>query len=668
MIGKALVPFLILLLAMQAPAFAQTADLQKAATLYTSGKYEEAGKLFESIINAGNASKEVYSGAIDCALKLKQYGKASALTESALAKFGSNYDLELLQAQLYNQLGNTAKSISALEKTVKRYPDSTGLKITLSDLYTLRGSELYQNKKMEESAAALTTALRYNPKNPDARKNLIIIYLQEKKYKEALPYSKDAYRLFPNDKIIRQLYFETLIGLENFAEAVKVSEQIVKNSPDDIQAGLNNALLYRYNQEPQKALDKYAELRQKFPGSKEVYQAEISFLELASRYDTIIARYREFLVLNPGDKDMIIGLGKTYETRKSYDTARTVYSELIEKDIYRDAQLLIAETYVKENKNDTAISVYQKYLISGGKNPDAFTRINELLIKADRTAESREYLLRAVSVHPSKTEFTVSLAKSYYYGNQPDSAMMWLEKVKNFYLEFPEIPYITALIYLDRKDTSRALFQLTRAIKYSLEQTQKIQAQILGAVSGNNINNPDSVETAKSKGAELDAVTALLKDSFKRLKELQKPESYISTLKKLITDLPSAALLYLQRAKYLEETGSLTEAAEDYETALILSPSSDEVQMAAGNYYESRGENEKALIAFRKASSLNKKLSYPYSKIIDLAQKLGTLNEICDYWLKLYETDLKNSILREHLIEALHKAGRMKEAEKVINN
>ncbi|NUN10042.1 MAG: tetratricopeptide repeat protein [Ignavibacteriaceae bacterium] len=646
----------------------QQADLQRAASLYSSGKYEEAGKIFESLIDKGFQSRDIFSGAIDCALKLNQTNKALSLAEMAVAKLGSDYDLELLTVQLYSQTGNNQKAMSSLEKLIKRYPDSTSLKSALSDLHLMRGGEHYNKGKLTEAADAMIAALRYNTRNHDARKNLVVIYLKQKKYKEALPYATEAYKFQPGDKTSRQLYFEALIGNEKYDEALKVSEQIVKSSPDDMQAGLNNAMLYRYNQDGENAYARYAELRKKFPRAKEVYLAEIDFLELNKRYDIIIDRYREFLSLTPDDVDMLLGLGRTYENKKSYDTARTIYSELVAKDLYRDAQLLIAESYVKEGRNEDAIQVLEKYILSGGKNPASFERITALLRAAGDTERAKVFLLTAINVHPGKTDFVLSLAKQYYYDGKKDSSMIWLEKVKQNYIDHPEISYYTARIYADRNDTARSVFHFNRAVRYLLERSQQLQTEILASVSGGNINNPDSIGRAKVSGEELDTVSSVLKDSFKKLRSLMGPAEYLAALKKMIADLPQAALLYMQRGLYLFETGQAEEARADFETALLLSPSSDEVQSAAGDFYESRGENEKALLAFRKASSLNKKSASHYRKVIDLAQKLGTLNDVCDYWLKLYETDSKNSILREHLIEALHKSGRIEEANRIINN
>lgn len=647
--------------------FAQSDKLKEAASLYSSGKYEQAGKLFEEVINAGNTQREIFDGAIDCALKLKKFSHAIALTEKALTKFKSDYGLQVLLAQLYAQDGKAGKSISILERIIKQYPDSSGLRDFISEVFSMQGSTQYKANNFSGATESFRSAVKYNNRNREARINLIVLLLKNQDYKSALPYAKDGYSLFPGDKDISVVYLEILIATENFKDAVTVSERIAKSNPDDIKAGLNNALAYRYNSEPMKAYYKYAELRAKFPRSKEVYLAEIAFLELNAKTDTIIARYREYLALTPDDKEMITGLGKTYEYRKSYDTARTIYRELINRDLDRDAVLLIAECYAKENRKDSAAAVIKNYIVTGGKNPAAFVRISELLLTDGKDAEARIYLSRATKLFPSAPEFNITLAKSFVYGGMPDSALAVIEPVKQRYSEYPALSYLTGLIYAGYKDTAKAIFQFSRAIKFGIEQSGKLQAQIMASVSGNNMNNPDSIASARTKGNELDSVTSILKDSFKKLQALQNSEQYLTTLKKFITDIPYAGILYLQRAIHYRQLGRNDEAQNDFETALNLSPSSDEVQSEAGIYYEETGNIQKALDAYRKAASLNKKQAIYLRKCIDLAQQLNVLNDICNHWLMLHETDKRNTLLREYLIEALHKAGRIPEAQNIIN-
>lgn len=58
----------------------------------------------------------------------------------------------------------------------------------------------------------------------------------------------------------------------------------------------------------------------------------------------------------------------------------------------------------------------------------------------------------------------------------------------------------------------------------------------------------------------------------------------------------------------------------------------------------------------------------PYKALIDLYRRKGQIDQLIERWKARYRVRPKNDALREHLIEALHKAERFEEAQKIINS
>lgn len=56
-----------------------------------------------------------------------------------------------------------------------------------------------------------------------------------------------------------------------------------------------------------------------------------------------------------------------------------------------------------------------------------------------------------------------------------------------------------------------------------------------------------------------------------------------------------------------------------------------------------------------------------YSELIQLYREVGQLDQLSDRWSAKFRADKDNELLKEHLIEALHKAGRFDEASEIIN-
>lgn len=646
---------------------AQSSQLEDAAKYYKEGQYEKTLAILDKVIESGKASKEIYASAIDCNLQLKKYQRAIPLIENALTKFGSSYVYELTLAQLYGETGKTSLALNKLQKLSQKYPDSLSIKSYLSQLFLMQGGEFYKAEKLKDAAVSFQSALKYNPKSKDAHNNLIVVYMRTKKFKEALPYARDAYKMYPSESKFADIYIEVLITLENYQEAVRVGQKIAAENPSDIKSQLHLGLLYRYNQQLDEARALYTSLRTKYPLSREVYGEEIKWLKLYAPIDTIVARQREFLKNNPNDKDMYLAIAEQYVSKKSYDTARAIYREMERKDLFREAPVSCADTYIKEGKNDSAKYELARYIQSGGKTEEAYLTISALLRESGHSKEAKEYLILGIDRIPEYIDFYILLGKIYFEERIYDSVLTTFETIKSKYTEHPEISYYTARVFEEQKDSSRAVFQFQRFFNSALKQTGILQAQVAGSISGDNISDSDSIKAAKVNAAKLETITNLLKDGFKHFKAISTSDVYLGLLNELVDNLPGAAVPYLLRGRFYDEQGNVRKAQNDYETALTRTPYIEDVLQESGEFFMKRGNNEKAYELFTSALRVNKNSAKAYSRIIEAAMNLGKLDELCNYWKRLYESDMNNTIFKEFLIEALHKAGRYKDAEPIIN-
>lgn len=644
----------------------QTGEFERGVSLYQQGKFKEAGAIFEQIIEKGNATQEVYEGAIDCALKTNSFTKAISLIEKALKRFGRNYGYELTLGQLFAQSNSLSKAITVLTKMKSAWPDSSEPVHLLSDIYGVTGNQRFQEADYSSAVSAYISALTYNPRNKDVRRNLISAYLALSQLKKAAETAEAGLKLFPKDEDFRQIYLETLIYAEDYEAALKIVQQQAKDNPENLNTQLSLALLYRYTRRADESLRIYAELRAKHPSSKEVYTAEISYLQLAGASDSIIIRYREFLANNPDDTDFMLKLGRQYERKKLYDSSRTIYTELITKDLFRDAPVLIAKTWLAQGATDTAYSILKQYISSGGKSSDGFLELYHLYInKSDLTA-AEAHLKLAIERVENNVQFHILLAAIYITQNRLDEAVPVLEPVRDDMKSYPEIPFLTGRIYLLKQDTSRAVFNFIRAVKYAIQNSQLLQAQLATRSSGSNFMNPDSLDVLKETSSALDSVSSILKESFSYLRRILNYQDFISNMSSLILESPNAAILYLQRGRFYHESGMRAEAEQDFATALSLSPNSEEMQYEAGLFYESTEQFTKAYSSYMNAWSLNRKNPLLFRKVIDMAFKADKLEQVCDYWLNIYSLDKENTLLREFLIEVLHAAGRHSDASRVM--
>jgi len=656
------------LLLLTAAATGQNHDLKTAIDDYNKGKYKEAAVIFEKYISSGTGEKDIYLAAAECHLRLNDFNNAIIVLEKYRKTFGDDYNTTYTLSQVYARNGNYREAVKLLIELTKLHPDSSSAKQLLSDVFLSSGVADFENKDSISAEINFKNALLYAPLNKQARVNLLLLLLGSKKYNDALPFASDGYRYFKGDNTFALMYFENLIGLEKFSEALPVLEQIASAKPEDLRIQLNLALLYRFNNLPEKAKLTYEHLRKKFPGNKEVYDSEISFYELFSENEKIIELYKFYLELNPDDKETGLRLAKKYEQTGNFEKAREIFRSLDSVADDNFIKILIAENYFLEGKKDEAIKVLKSVVESRSADATVYMLLYEYLEKNGNHTDAVLIISEGLNKFPASLELNLESAKIYYEAGKPDSSLIRLEEIRGFSKEIPEIPFYIALIYQGKNEIKTAIQNFTRAIRGAIRGTAELQTSLAGSFSGQVITNPDSAAALQKKSEKFKLYKAIIYSSFAGLSQVCKESEFLDVLENLITEFPQAALLYIEKGKFYMRTAKPELARSEFEKANILSPSTNEVQQALAEFYESSGELGKALDSYRRAGSLDEGNPFYYRKIIDLAALTGQLNEICDYWLQIYKTKKEDKLLKEFLIEALHKAKRTKEALDVINS
>jgi tetratricopeptide (TPR) repeat protein len=100
--------------------------------------------------------------------------------------------------------------------------------------------------------------------------------------------------------------------------------------------------------------------------------------------------------------------------------------------------------------------------------------------------------------------------------------------------------------------------------------------------------------------------------------------------------------------------------------AVQLSPHLEEGHLALAEYHYSQGKFNNAIRSYQRVVSLNPTNAEAYDYLIDLHQHQKSLDKLCDVWMSRYRANMRNEVLKEHLIEALHKAGRYEDAQQIV--
>jgi tetratricopeptide (TPR) repeat protein len=184
------------------------------------------------------------------------------------------------------------------------------------------------NKDGEEEIALHTflKAMELNPKNTEAYRLAVQIYSGRKDLLNEYRMRKAAYEMAPEDFFYAISFSRFLTEkLGDYAQALDVSEKMLKTAPNDIAMLHETGRLYRLMGDPEHSMEYYNRALLLKPQNPSLYEgAGDSMAELGKRNEAIKA-YRTALAIGPRRAQPHVGLAKIYVDGRQYKQAIQEY-------------------------------------------------------------------------------------------------------------------------------------------------------------------------------------------------------------------------------------------------------------------------------------------------------------------------------------------------------
>jgi tetratricopeptide (TPR) repeat protein len=144
-------------------------------------------------------------------------------------------------------------------------------------------------------------------------------------------------------------------------------------------------------------------------------------------------------------------------------------------------------------------------------------------------------------------------------------------------------------------------------------------------------------------------------------------QSFKAMLDDYLREYPTSIVLLLAEGEWYEREGAPERALEMYTRILNINPAVVQAITAMARLHEQNGDLESAILDYRRLQSIDAANTAAYDGLLRLHSRLGRLDELCDEWKRLYAVRSDDKILKERLIEALHKANRREEARNLTH-
>ena len=290
---------------------------------------------------------------------------ATVLSILTVSTFGQN-------AKKFFRAGNEFVNNMKYEDAIVQFTNAIGLEPSNAEYYFARGRAFEKVKKYTEAVADYEKAILFRPKDISNVISLGRVYNNMGKYNEALPLLNRASAL---DKKNSQVYPEkviTLIGLERYDQALKVSDSAnnIKEEPINfyyrgvIYTSLKNDVPAR--KEFEKAISR----------DKKLIEPRIDLAALFVRSGNIQEAINQInFVLSIDDKNTKAYLVRSeiYKKNLDYPSAINDVSKTILLDPANPEYYFIrGKDYQEFSQHNNAIADFSKYISLRPDNPDAY--------------------------------------------------------------------------------------------------------------------------------------------------------------------------------------------------------------------------------------------------------------------------------------------------------
>lgn len=649
--------------------FAQNVPYNEGIRLFQKGQYAQAAIKFEEALRQNPQNNEAYRALAFCYLQSKNTIRAEATLTRGLLKFPKDLRLKSLQADIWLQSGklmDAKRILEEIDEALGKGAKVEGfgraqIRAQLGAIAQRFGGLAYQAQKRDEAMRQFKLAVQYLPDSLSARHNLIVLHLEEGAWEEALQASEEALGKWPNNSQLLQMKGKCLLELRRYKEMEETWKVVYDRSPRNLDVGLMYGQILLANQKNSDAQAVFDKLLRENPKEKRLYDALVQINEQGFNYTAVLELLRRQRKIFPQDPGIVKKLAQTHEITQEWEKSRAYYDSLaVLTGAAGKAKLAIARTYELQDSLAVALEKLEALRSSTPKDPEVLNALGALQRRMKRWQE-------AATTYATLATDTTQATAAWVRWGEMQANLGHKEEAQRGYLSALDkltqhpLPYI-GLAELATKDDPKQCEWAETGLRKALRGVKALQEQQVSQVQNRSVEEAENRQSTKEALEEYDALGGRAFQFFTTTCPQASVEGVITDL--LHTYQGSGKLFYYVGTHY-RRMGEIERARIYFNEAANFAPQLTENQEALGELYRSEGNLPMAILAYERILTVKPDFAPAHRALIDLYRAQGQLNALADKWLARHEAIPNNVVLREHLIEALHKAGRLEEARRI---
>jgi tetratricopeptide (TPR) repeat protein len=481
----------------------------------------------------------------------------------------------------------------------------------------------------------------------------------------------------PGDVSLLRLRAGALAELKDYAALEGALAILHAKRPADVDVALSYAQTLIVNRKGHEALPLYDTLLRAHPRERRIHDALLRVHRANSNWPLVEGVYRHLRRQFPEDADALRGIGTAAELQEKWDTARAAYDTLaaVSRADARTARLAIVRTYRAQDSLAAAIGVLEKLRAGAPADTSLLRLLGEVQEDAGEwTAALATY--RALGGLEHGGHAAARAGRILERTGQADAAFAAYGDAVARGATDADPWYRLSVLALARGSVEDALRLAERAFRLSLDAARASGAQ--ASAQAREVGSPPPPDEAarlletgpydrRREAARAQAREAIADSVFRHLVERFPAERSRPVVDDALRRYAGTARLHYRVGAWLDESGRPAEGRAQLELAVRYAPRLRPAHLALGAHHARAGDAQAAILAYERALALDAEAPDAYAALVKIYQVAGRLDELCDRWLARLRVERRNRTLREHLLEALHRAGRLEEAREVAS-
>jgi tetratricopeptide (TPR) repeat protein len=575
-----------------------------------------------------------------------QYADASLNYRKALQKDPQSGEAYYRLALSEMKRGNIAVAYSSFSRAVQLSPENLSAVVSFADLvlYSYLNDPAHSKAQYELLTSFADRIAAKDPKSIDALRFKGFLAVTDRKPEEAIRLFQTANSIKPMQPEIVLPLAQTLVAVNQGAEAEKMAEECIGLHPHYI--GLYNFLYYQYlntNRREQAERILKAKIAAE-PKEAAWYQ------ELASHYARVgktaeMNATLQHMLDNPKDFPQAhFRVGEFYAGIGNVDEALRQLNEGVNEDRSKAAlyQKKIAQLLANQGKTTDALNVLETILKQHPDTPDAIALHALLLMdtgSVQKTDQAEKEVAAAIKAHPQDAGLHYALGRARYLKRDYGSARPELQKAISLDVGYVPPRVLLADLSLKTGRSSEALQYAEQALALEPDNVQAMLAHVTVLTALNRYvearSELDRIIAQHPEQRDAQLQLGLLDVAQNRFKEaddifgkMYKPGSGDNGPLQAIVRADVAAHKYDRSVQLLEEelkhaspgrsdelrnalagiamyAGKYDLALEQYKGLAEAHPEAPEFQRRIGILYNLKGDQPNALMALKKQAELS---------------------------------------------------------------